>query len=205
MKILVIIGHQRKGSFCYAIAETVIAELETAGHEVIFHDLYEEKFDPVLTHDEIEADVADIDPVIAQHLDEVLTVDAYVIVHPNWWGQPPAILKGWIDRVLRQNSVYEFTKGGAAGLLQDKKALVFTTSNTPHKLELKLFGDPLQKLWMTCIFGFCGVTDFYRRNFEPIIESTLEQRRGWLAEVRKIVREHLLGEEQEEQEINIDL
>jgi hypothetical protein len=55
-------------------------------------------------------------------------------------------------------------------------------------MELELFGDPLENLWKTCIFGFCGVTDFYRRNFEPIIVSTPEQRAGWLAEVRAIVR-----------------
>jgi len=34
-----------------------------------------------------------------------------VIVHPNWWGQPPAILKGWVDRVLRPGVAYEFTEG----------------------------------------------------------------------------------------------
>ena len=37
---------------------------------------------------------------------------AIVVVHPNWWGQPPAILKGWIDRVFRQGVVYEFAPAG---------------------------------------------------------------------------------------------
>ena len=41
MKVIVIIGHQRKGSFCHAIAAAAVEELEAAGHEVIYHDLYE--------------------------------------------------------------------------------------------------------------------------------------------------------------------
>ena len=186
MKVLAIIGHQRKGSFCHAIAETAVEELQAAGHEVIYHDLYEEKFDPVLPHEEISADAA-LDPVVRQHCDELLAADGYVVVHPNWWGQPPAILKGWVDRVLRQGTVYEFTPEGVNGFLQGKSALVLTTSNTPRADELRMFGDPLENLWKACIFNFLGVEDFHRRNFESIILSTPEQREDWLDEVRQLV------------------
>jgi hypothetical protein len=54
-------------------------------------------------------------------------------------------------------------------------------------MELARYGDPLENLWKTCIFGFCGVTDFLRRNFESMVLSTPEQRGEWLAEVRRIV------------------
>ena len=186
MKILVIIGHQRKGSFCHAIVETAIDALRAAGHEVVYHDLYEEQFDPILPDEEIPAD-AEIDPVVRQHCDEVVAADGYLVVHPNWWGQPPAILKGWLDRVLRQGDAYRFGPEGVIGLLKHKSALGFTTSNTPREAELKVYGDPLENLWKACVFNFCGVEDFYRRNFESIAMSTPEQRRGWLEEVRRIV------------------
>ena len=186
MKVLLIISHQRKGSFCHAIAEAAIERLEAAGHQVIYHDLYEEKFDPVLPEEEIPNDAL-LDPVVRRHCDEVLAADGYVIVHPNWWGQPPAILKGWVDRVLRQGTVYEFGPDGVVQHLRGKRALVLTTSNTPREDELRLFGDPLENLWKACIFNFCGVEDFCRRNFESIILSTLQQRKAWLAEVRELV------------------
>jgi hypothetical protein len=54
---------------------------------------------------------------------------------------------------------------------------------------MKRFGDPLENLWKSCIFGFCGVEDFHRRNFESIILSTLEERQAWLEEVRRTIRE----------------
>jgi putative NADPH-quinone reductase len=179
MKIFVLIGHQRIGSFCHAIAATAIEELKAAGHEVIYHDLYAEKFDPILYQEEIPRD-AEIPPEIKRHIDEVLSADGYLVVHPNWWAMPPAILKGWIDRVIRQGLMYKFGPNGLEGMLGGRKAVVFTTSNTPREDELRLYGDPLENLWKTCIFGFCGLTDFTRRNFDSVIMSTPEQRDAWI-------------------------
>jgi putative NADPH-quinone reductase len=197
MRILVVIGHQNpeRASFCHAIARTAVEELKEAGHEVVYHDLYEEGFDPILPQGEIPRD-ADVPADVARHCEEVRSVDGYLVVHPNWWAQPPAILKGWIDRVFRQGVVYEFGEGGAVnGFLAGKTAVVITTSNTPRDVELELFGDPLENLWKTCVFGFCGVERFTRRNFESVIMSTPEEREVWLGEVRSIVREQFPGKE----------
>lgn len=188
MKVLVVLGHQSKGSFCHAIADTAMDALSAAGHEVIFHDLYDEQFDPILPPPEIPKQ-AELPARIRQHCDEVAAADGYVIVHPNWWGQPPAVLKGWIDRVFRQGVTYEFAAGGKInGFLQGKTAQVFTTSNTPRDVELQWFGDPLENLWKTCVFDFCGLKDFERRNFESIVLSAPQQRQDWLAEVQEIIR-----------------
>jgi NAD(P)H dehydrogenase (quinone) len=187
MNILLILGHQKQGSFCHAIADVATAQLRALGHQVVFHDLYAEKFDPILTHEELQKE-ARLDRNVKQHIDELLAADGYVVVHPNWWGQPPAILKGWVDRVVRQGIAYEFGPSGVVGLLAGKSAVVLTTSNTPRDDELKLFGDPLENLWKTCVFGFCGVDDFVRRNFESIVMSTPQQRADWLDEVRAILQ-----------------
>ena len=186
MNVYVLIGHQNQGSFCHAIAAAAIEELNAAGHEVVYHDLYAEEFDPILPHDEIPGD-APLDPVVEQHCRELTAADGYVIVHPNWWAMPPAILKGWLDRVWRQGVVYRFGPDGVEPLLTGKRAVVLTTSNTPRDDELRLFGDPLENLWKACMFNFCGVEDFFRRNFESIILSTPEERRQWLDEVRAII------------------
>jgi putative NADPH-quinone reductase len=188
MNVFVLIGHQKQGSFCHAIAAAAMEELEAAGHKVVYHDLYAERFDAILPHDEIPKG-APLDPVVAQHCQEVTAADGYVIVHPNWWAMPPAILKGWLDRVLRQGVGYQFGPGGVEPLLTGKRAVVLSTSNTPRDDELRLYGDPLENLWKACIFKMCGVDDFFRRNFEPVIMSTPEQREQWLAEVRAMIRE----------------
>jgi len=189
MNIFVVIGHQRQGSFCHAIVGAVVEELTAAGHEVVFHDLYAEGFDPVLTEEELRADVPAC-PVVRRHIDELLAADGIVVVHPNWWAQPPAVLKGWVDRVFRNGAIYRFGPQGAVlGELADKTALVFTTSNTPRDAELALYGEPLEHLWKNCIFKFCGLVRFCRRNFESIVMSTPEQRAAWLDEARQLTRQ----------------
>ncbi|MBN2021322.1 MAG: NAD(P)H-dependent oxidoreductase [Pirellulales bacterium] len=189
MNILAVIGHQHPGSFCHAVVGAIVEELRSGGHDVVFHDLYAEEFDPVLTEDELQAD-APACPVVRRHIEQLLAADGVVIVHPNWWAQPPAVLKGWIDRVFRKGPVYRFGAGGKVeGQLAGKKALVITTSNTPRDMELALYGDPLENLWKNCVFGFCGLTDFRRRNFESMVLSTPDQRRAWLDEARRLARE----------------
>jgi putative NADPH-quinone reductase len=191
MKISVILGHPGKGSFNHAIANTVVETLLTNGHEVFFHDLYEENFDPIISIQEIPKG-ASLEKVIEKHCNEISTADGIVIIHPNWWGQPPAILKGWVDRVVRPGVAYEFEEddngeGIPIGLLRAETALVFNTSNTPKERELQIFGDPLEILWKNCIFDFCGVKNFYRKMFGVIVASKLEERQGWLEEVRETV------------------
>ncbi len=194
MKIAVILAHPNKDSFNHAIAETAIDELKQKGHEICFHDLYEEKFDPILPAKEIPEDVS-LPPEIETHCREISAVEGIIIIHPNWWGQPPAILKGWVDRVIRPGVAYEFLeddKGGGVpkGLLKARTALVFNTSNTATDREKKVFGDPLETIWKNCIFGLCGVKNFYRRMFNIVVISSEEQRKEWLQEVRKIVNKY---------------
>ncbi len=193
MDISVILAHPDKASFNRAIADAVAAALRKDGHAVRFHDLYEEGFDPVLPAREIQRDVWLDDPVRA-HCAEIASADGIVIVHPNWWGQPPAILKGWIDRVIRPGVAYEFVdsdfgEGVPVGLLKAKAALVLNTSNTPMQREAEVFGDPLETLWKNCIFGLCGVEVFKRRMFGVVVTSSHEERVGWLHEAAALARE----------------
>jgi putative NADPH-quinone reductase len=192
MRISVILGHPEPGSFNHAIAEAAVEALNQNGHLVSYHDLYAEKFDPILPGPEIPRGGA-VDPSVQIHCDEIAAAEGIVIVHPNWWGQPPAILKGWVDRVIRPGVAYEFVEGDGGegvpvGLLRARSALVFNTSNTPEERERAAFGDPLETLWKRCIFGLCGVADVRRRTFSVVVTSTPEERRGWLSEVREMVR-----------------
>ena len=194
MKVLVVLAHPDRKSFNHAIAEVAKEEIRAKGHEPIVHDLYRENFDPVLPADEIPRD-ASLPEGIAAHCRELVSAGGIVIVHPNWWGQPPALLKGWVDRVIRPGVAYEFTEGDKGegvprGLLTGKSVIVFNTSNTPTRREEEVFGDPLENLWKNCIFELCGVARFYRRMFNVIVVSTKEQRKSWLEEVREITGRH---------------
>jgi NAD(P)H dehydrogenase (quinone) len=192
MQIMVILGHPNKASFNHAIAAEVVSVLEANGHTVHFHDLYSEGFDPILSGHELGEETVDGELAKA-HCNEIVEADGIIVIHPNWWGQPPAIMKGWIDRVFRHGIAYEFDEGDSGGgvprgLLRATKAIVFSTSNTYAEREARMFGDPLGLIWNNCVFRFCGVKSFERRMFRVIADSSPQDRQKWLAEVRELVQ-----------------
>jgi putative NADPH-quinone reductase len=191
MNILVVLAHPSPGSFNHAIADAVLTASRENGHTAILHDLYQEGFDSHLPEREIPAD-GDVSPEIEAMCRELVNADGIVIVHPNWWGQPPAILKGWVDRIIRPGVAYRFLEGDGGegvpeGLLTARAALVFNTANTPAERERSVFGDPLELIWRRCIFELCGVDTFYRRMFTVVVISTEDERKRWLEEVRHAV------------------
>ena len=188
---LVVVASPSRGSFAHAMAAIATSTLRERGYEIASHDLYDEAFDPVQRASERD-NATSSDALVELHCSELGRADLILIFHPNWWGQPPAILKGWIDRVFRLGTAYAYPEdtgqeGVPTGLLKARHALVFNTSNTPADRESQVFGDPLDMLWKACVFGLCGVSSVVRCMFGPMVASSQHQRELWLAEVRKHV------------------
>jgi len=191
VNVSVILGHPRKDSLNHALARTAAEAAGELGHRVHFHDLQAEGFDPVLPPGE-EREGAPLPPPVEVHCREIASADGIVVVHPNWWGMPPAVVAGWVDRVLRPGVAYRFEEGDGGegvpvGLLRARSAIVLNTSNTFPEREARAFGDPLERVWRDCVFGLCGVRNVERRTFSVVVTSTPAQRAGWLAEVRGLV------------------
>ena len=193
-RALLVVANPSGTSFSHAMASAAGDVLRSREYELMRHDLYAEQFDPVQPTGEAE-NTRSSDPLIELHCRDLVEASLILVFHPNWWGQPPAILKGWIDRVFRPGVAYDYPsgvgpEGAAIGLLRAKAAMVFNTSNTPKEREASVFGDPLETLWNRCIFALCGVTRFERRTFGPVASSTAAQRDAWLSEVRSVVSGH---------------
>ena len=192
--VSLILANPDRESFNHAIAQAVLAVLRKNHYLIFYHDLYQENFNPILTKQEIPEEGI-VPDNIQCYCQEIKKSDGIIIIHPNWWGQPPAILKGWIDRVLRPGIAYQFIEGDPGdgvpvGLLKAQIGLVFNTSNTPRKRELSVFGDPLELLWKKCIFQLCGIKTFHRKMYHCIITSTFEQRREWLIDVQTSINRY---------------
>ena len=139
MRLLVVLAHPDPASFNAAIAAQAVESLRGLGHEVITRDLYAEGFDAILgsAGNSRRRHAA---PAMEAHCRDLERADGIVIVHPNWWGMPPAIMKGWIDRVFRPGRAYRFLEGdGGEGvpqaLLPARAAVVYNTGNTPPDRE----------------------------------------------------------------------
>ncbi|MGW2117049.1 NAD(P)H-dependent oxidoreductase [Streptomyces zhihengii] len=198
MRIGVYLAHPRPRSFNHALFGCVVDELRARGGEVLAHDLYAEGFSPALGAGETgTVGVADEapDPQVARHRAEVATLDGLVFVHPNWWGMPPAVLAGWVQRVLVPGVAYKLgtADGEPVGLLRAGRALVRNTSDTPAEREEGEFGDPLERIWTACVLPYTGVTDVRRVVFRTVGDSGAEQRAGWLREARERAAELIDG------------
>ena len=188
MNASVVLAHPRPGSFNHAVADAAARGLARAGYAVKAHDLYAEAFDPCLRASEVETTTF-ADELAARHAAEILEADAIVVVHPSWFFQVPAVLKGWVDRVLREGVAFSMGDKGVEGHLRAEWALVVTTANAPHDYEVRALGDPLTTFWRACVFQPAGVAAVERMALGPIRGSTPETRRAWLERVQERVAE----------------
>ncbi len=157
MKLVEILCNPNPGSYNLALATAAYEKLKSLGHDVMLHDLYKEGFNPILEAPELARSFS-LDELVQVHCNELASADGLLVFHPEWWGQPPAVLKGWIDRVFRQGVAYElegedFSEKGWKPLLTGKKGLVFCTSDAePHSART------LEALWVHSVLGRCGMT-----------------------------------------------
>ena len=109
MRALVVYCHPRAGSFTAAVRDVVLDRLAAAGAEVRLRDLYAEGFQPVLTGHELEIyeDEALNRAAVARDIDDLTWCDTLIFVYPTWWYGLPAMLKGWLDRVLLPDVAFQ--------------------------------------------------------------------------------------------------
>ena len=103
MRALVVYAHPSPDSLTHAACERATAALTAAGHDVTCLDLYAEQVDAAMSEAERRAYHTAgpiLDPTVAHHAELVRRAEALVFVYPTWWMGPPAVLKGWLDRVL---------------------------------------------------------------------------------------------------------
>ncbi len=156
MRLLVVHAHPVPESFGTALFRAVVEAAEGVGHEVRTLDLYAEGFDPQLSTEErlgygetLPVDPASLDPALGPHVEALRWAEGVVFVHPTWWMGPPAMLKGWVDRVWRPGVAFHADPAGGPirpGLPQVRLLGVVTTLGSPWWAWTFLIGAPGRKL-----------------------------------------------------------
>ena len=149
MKVLVISAHPSNESFVASLRSAVLEELTEMNHEIRHHDLYAEEFNPVFSAYERLNHVGNIElklqnlPDLRIHVQDIQWADALVLVYPTWWSGQPAILKGWIDRVLMNEVAWVLPEGAARirPLLTNIRKVVVVTTHGSTKFVNALEGE----------------------------------------------------------------
>lgn len=154
MRLLLVAAHPCADSFNAGLARAAVATLTAAGHDVRLRDLYDEGFDPVMRDAEWRAYFADPRSSEALHGRDVADLrwaEGLVLVYPTWWYGPPAILKGWFERVWLPGVTFEVPKtrfGRVTRKLDNIRLFaVVTTSGSPW-WWLRLIRDPGRNMFL---------------------------------------------------------
>ncbi len=188
MNVLLVYAHPNPRSFNQAILDMVDATLRDRGHATRIHDLYRMQCRAVLDGEDLLRNWrGDLPADTRREQDAVLWARGLVFVYPIWWFGPPAILKGWIDRVFTRKFAFDFGPGGMKGLLTHEKALILNTlggdeaSYREHRWH-ELLVRPMAE----GILGACGVKNVSHRAFYQVPTVGQTERQGMLEEVRAL-------------------
>lgn len=173
-----IFAHPKENSFNRAILERVKEELENKNHEVDLWDLYRMGFNPILSQEEIQRGFS-LEEGVQKAYKSLEEAEAFIFIHPIWWGSMPAILKGFIDRVFRSGVAYDFIKNERGELekylpLKGKKAFVIMTTDSPEKSI-----SSHELVWKEGVGNFCEI-DFYFKTFWSLFFSQYQERIDFL-------------------------
>lgn len=170
MKHLIISAHPNPQSFNRALVEEVIKATRQAGGEAVVRDLYTLDFNPVLSWRELNASMEGIVPAEIKFEQKLITeTDLITFIYPLWWMGFPAILKGYLDRVLSYGFAYQNENNISVGLLGHKKIQQFITmGNSIEKYQQLGFDKALKSCLVDGLFNFCGITDIQHDIFGNI-------------------------------------
>ena len=181
-KIFLVYGHYNDQSFNAAIRDTFIKTAEDNGNKVDSVDLYKEKFDPVFAGEDPGEDVLNH----RQRIEECGTI---VLIAPIWNFRMPAIVEGWIDKVLAPPWAFKFKKlfgnyGYPIGNLKGKKAIVFCTYGSPQFAIRTFFLNMPTKRLRRGVFNICGITDVIYKRYFAVPFVSAEKRKKFLEDVK---------------------
>lgn len=177
MQHVVIVAHPNAESFTAHMAQTYASAVGEAGHSVVVRDLYGMGFDPCLKAGEIPAPggfsaAADV----KTEREEIKDAHVFAFFYPLWFNAPPAILKGYIERVFGMGFGYGMGQGGNAPLLTGRELISFTSSGAPQRW-LKETGawDAMRKLFDEHVAAVCGFTLIDHIHFDSIVPGITEE------------------------------
>lgn len=184
MKHLIIFAHPNPASFGSALVKELYNSLLLKGDEAKIRNLYELGFNPTLAADDFEALADNCTPEdIKIEQQYILWADHLILVFPVWWGNMPAILKGYIDRVFSEGFAYKSTPNGDVGLLAPRLGSTVCTAGAPAEVYTGI-RNAMNLISSEAIFNFTGITTNKQLFCGAVPGVTDEVRREYIENVK---------------------
>jgi NAD(P)H dehydrogenase (quinone) len=174
---VVVLGHPSLGSFNHAVASRYCAAVRACGQHAILRDLYALDFDPRLREDRRPGRQTGMSADVANELSHLRAADVLVLVYPIWFGMPPAIVKGYIDRVmgvaLTPSAIRDHVTDS---VLRNKRLAIFSSSGmTASWLDEQGQLGALRQAFDEYLMGVFGMRSGGHVHFDAIVEGLKKQ------------------------------
>ncbi|HOK81407.1 MAG: flavodoxin family protein [Clostridiales bacterium] len=192
MKTVIVYYHPYNKSYCRAILEAAKQGAMDAGREADVIDLSADSFNPVMGKEDLQGFVRHeiIDPKAKEYFDRIKGACHLIFIFPIWWGNMPAMVKGFIDKVVFPGSFYEQDNSGKViPLLPNLKVTIFATMNTPAPIYKLYFGNQVYNAMKKSVFGFAGIKDVKFVPFGTVKAVSASKREKWLKKAARIAGE----------------
>ncbi|MDR2026373.1 MAG: NAD(P)H-dependent oxidoreductase [Prevotellaceae bacterium] len=187
MKYLIVFAHPNPASFSSSLIKALCDHLVNAGNEVELRDLYGIGFNPVLSADDFSS-LADnkVPEDIATEQEYVKRAEHIIFVFPVWWGGMPAIMKGYIDRVLSEGFAYEYVDEGSNGngLLSHLTCSMICATGLSSE-DFQTAQDAMKVIAEGVICGFTGIKPGKQLFYGSVPTVSDEVRKSYIQEVIK--------------------
>ena len=194
MKTLIIYYHPHEGSFCSAIRDAVISGLEVGKHEYKLVDLGLDEFDPVMRAKDLkvfamagrigEEGLEGVDPIVLKYMKKLRWAEHIVMIFPIWWMSMPAMMKGFVDKVIFPGVVYKMEGGNLVSMLSGlKQVTIITTMNTPSDVYKSMFNNSIEGSLIKGTFNKIGIHDIRWISLNMVKQVGDEKRWVWLDEI----------------------
>lgn len=162
-KNLIIYAHPESHGHGFEILTRVQDQIRDRGHEYLLIDLYKEQYNPVLKDDELyTVGHRAIAPDTKKYQELISAADTLIFIFPVWWGQMPAILKGFVDRTFTPGFAFKYRKLIGPiyiphGFFKHKRSVVFMTEGSPWYFYLFGVARSPKKVIKRMIFDVVGL------------------------------------------------
>lgn len=183
-KILVLLGHPDKETFCGSLADAYEAGSKASGNEVRRVNIGELSFDPIL-HKGYKV-IQKLEPDLVMVQEAIKWCDHLVIIYPSWWSTMPALFKGLIDRMWLPGFAYSFPEDGVGWikLLKGKSSRVFVTMDSPPLIARIIAGDSTNEI-KRGILKFSGFSPVKIAKIGPVKSFSTEKKSKWLTQAHE--------------------
>ena len=185
-RIMIVVGHPHKTTLCEAMGHAYKSGAESAGHEAKLFHLADLRFDPILREGYRKEQALEPDLLTAH--ETLAACDHLVLIFPLWCGDMPALMKGFIERILQPDLIARENSENAMNwsIFKNKTARIVMTMGMPVSIYRFWYRGHALKLLTRNILNFIGIKPVRHTLFGMVGTSTPQARDRWIDQIREL-------------------